>query len=53
MLAGWWALGADLLGHPGQQVLAAQVLGQKKGLWVISMNTRDLVLLGTESEMEI
>ena len=34
MLAGWWALGADLLGHPGQQVLAAQVLGQKKGLWV-------------------
>ena len=52
-LAGWWALGPGLLGHPGQQVLVAQVLGQKKGLCVISMNTRDLELLGTESEMEI
>lgn len=52
---GWrqWALGAELLGHPGQQVLEAQVLGQGKGLCVISMNTRGLVLLGTESEMEI
>ena len=54
-LARWrqWALGADLLGHPVQGVLAAQVLGQRKGLCVISMNTRGLVLLRIESEMEI
>lgn len=50
---GWrQGTGAELLGHPGQQVLEAQVLGQGKGALCNQPNTRGLVLLGTESEME-